>query len=75
MFSRNFYFRGYSGWALRLAKVAFGVAGVTKDVKRILVAKTTAEQDAIWKKRLRPIFLNRFMVKTFLGNPYITLID
>ncbi|WWD20259.1 hypothetical protein CI109_104735 [Kwoniella shandongensis] len=68
-FSRNFYFRGYSGWALRLAQVAFFVAGVRGDVKRLFNASSTDEQERIWRKRLRPIFLNKVMVKLFLGNP------
>jgi betaine lipid synthase len=68
-FKRNFYFRGYSGWALRLAQAAFFVAGVSGDVKRLCQATTTAEQERIWNKRLRPVLLNRVMVKGFLGNP------
>ena len=68
-FSRNFYFRGYSGWALRLAQVAFLIAGVAGDVKQICTAPSTDEQERIWQKRLRPIMLNKVMVKGFLGNP------
>nr|XP_018260370.1 betaine lipid synthase [Kwoniella dejecticola CBS 10117]OBR82528.1 betaine lipid synthase [Kwoniella dejecticola CBS 10117] len=68
-FSRNFYFRGYSGWALRLAQIAFFLSGVSKDVKKICKANTIAEQDAIWKKKIRPVFLGKWMVKLFLGNP------
>ncbi|WVQ79348.1 hypothetical protein IAT38_001445 [Cryptococcus sp. DSM 104549] len=68
-FSRNFYFRGYSGWALRLAQVAFFLAGVRGDVKRICEASTIAEQERIWTKKIRPVFLNKVMVKLFLGNP------
>ncbi|ORY34834.1 hypothetical protein BCR39DRAFT_476586 [Naematelia encephala] len=69
-FSSNFYFRGYSGWALRLAKIAFFLAGVSGDVKRLCQAPTTAEQQRIWEKKLRPILLNKIMVKGFLGNPF-----
>ncbi|OCF62173.1 betaine lipid synthase [Kwoniella mangroviensis CBS 10435] len=68
-FSRNFYFRGYSGWALRLAQIAFFLSGVRKDVKKICKASTIAEQEKIWNKKIRPIFLGRWMVKLFLGNP------
>jgi betaine lipid synthase len=32
-------------------------------------AKTVAEQERIWVKHLRPILLNKIMVKGFLGNP------
>ena len=34
-------------------------------------AKTIQEQDRIWTKRLRPVLLNKVMVKGFLGNPYV----
>ncbi|OXG17402.1 betaine lipid synthase [Cryptococcus neoformans Tu401-1] len=68
-FSRNFYFRGYSGWALRLAQIAFFIAGVRGDVKRLCQASSTAEQEKIWQKKIRPVFLNKVMVKLFLGNP------
>lgn len=68
-FKRNFYFRGYSGWALRLAQTAFFLAGVRKDVEKICAATTTVEQERIWNKKLRPILLNKLMVKGFLGNP------
>lgn len=68
-FSRNFYFRGYSGWALRLAQIAFFIAGVRGDVKRLCKATSTAEQERIWQKKIRPVFLNKVMVKLFLGNP------
>ncbi|CAK9784087.1 hypothetical protein CC85DRAFT_58115 [Cutaneotrichosporon oleaginosum] len=67
-FQRNFYFRGYSGWALRLAQVAFFLAGVRGDVQRLCKANSTAEQQRIWDKRLRPVILNRIMLKV-LGNP------
>ena len=68
-FKRNFYFRGYSGWALRLAQVAFFLAGVTRDVQEVCRASSTAEQERVWQKRLRPIIFNRIMMKGFLGNP------
>lgn len=68
-FSRNFYFRGYSGWALRLAQVAFFIAGVSGDSKRIANASSVTEQEQIWRTRLRPVLLNQVMLKGFLGNP------
>lgn len=70
-FSRNFYFRGYSGWALRLAQIAFFIAGVRGDVKRLCKATSTAEQERIWQKKIRPVFLNKAMVKLFLGNSQV----
>lgn len=68
-FSRNFYFRGYSGWALRLAQIAFTLAGVRGSVKRLCSANSIEEQERIWRTKLRPILLNKVMVKGFLGNP------
>jgi betaine lipid synthase len=44
---------------------------VRKDVKKMCQATTVAEQDRIWTKKLRPILLNKIMVKGFLGNPYV----
>lgn len=67
-FRRNFYFRGYSGWALRLAQVAFFLAGVRGSVKQLCAASSTAEQERIWKKSLRPVILNKVMLKV-LGSP------
>ena len=38
--------------ALRLAQVAFFLAGVSgSDVKRVCQASSTAEQERIWKKK------------------------
>jgi len=68
-FSRNFYYRGYSGWALRVSQVAFTLAAVTGSVKRLCRATSVAEQEAIWRNKLRPVLLNRFLMKGFLGNP------
>src|ERR1700726_1783756 len=33
--SSSFYLRGYSGWALRIARVVFALAGVSEDVARL----------------------------------------
>ncbi|KAK4686538.1 betaine lipid synthase, partial [Tremellales sp. Uapishka_1] len=68
-FKRNFYYRGYSGWALRLASVAFALAGVRRHVKALCQASSVAEQERIWKTKLRPVILNKLLVKGFLGNP------
>lgn len=67
-FSSSFYLRGYSGWALRLAKFIFKLAGVSKDVVALCNADTTAEQETIWQKKLRPVLLNPVVV-TLLKNP------
>lgn len=68
-FSSNFFLQGYSGWAIGLARVAFAVAGVSKDVKKMVTANSIAEQDLIWKKKLRPIMLNPIM-KAILGSGF-----
>jgi betaine lipid synthase len=68
-FSSNFFLRGYSGWAIRLARVVFKIAGVSKDVKKMITAASTSEQDLIWKKKLRPIMLNPAM-RFILGSGF-----
>lgn len=68
-FSSNFFLQGYSGWAIRLARAAFAMTRVTKDVKRMVTADSIAEQDLIYKKKLRPIMLNPIM-KTILGSGF-----
>jgi betaine lipid synthase len=42
-------------------------------VRRLCEAKTVEEQERIWKKHLRPVLLNKIMLKGFLGNPCVTL--
>ncbi|KAK4048434.1 hypothetical protein OIV83_004780 [Microbotryomycetes sp. JL201] len=68
-FSSAFYLRGYSGWALRLAKYAFFVGGIRKDVRAFCAAKTQEEQAEIWHSKLRPVLLSKFITKIFLSNP------
>ncbi|KDN52226.1 hypothetical protein K437DRAFT_232599 [Tilletiaria anomala UBC 951] len=68
-FDRAFYFRGYSGHALRIAKWAFQLMGVTKDVKRMCDADSVAEQQKIWDTRLRRALINRTFIRIFLSNP------
>lgn len=67
-FSSAFYMRGYSGWALRLAKWMFWFSGVSKDVQSLCTAETIEEQEYIWRKRLRPVVMNRAVV-ALLKNP------
>ncbi len=55
-------------WGIRLGKIAFAIGGVTNDVKRLVSASTTAEQDRIWTTRLRPIIMNP-VLKFILGHP------
>ncbi|KAI3619807.1 betaine lipid [Moniliophthora roreri] len=61
-FSSNFYFHGYSGWALCLARIIFRVAGVHNDIKRLCECKTLNEQVEIWKNKLKPVLLNPIIV-------------
>lgn len=67
-FSSGFYLRGYSGWALRLARFVFSVAGVSQDVERLCDCDTLEEQEHIWKEKLRPVLLNPLVV-TLLKSP------
>jgi betaine lipid synthase len=67
-FSSAFYMRGYSGWALRLAKWVFKLAGVSKEVKALCYAETLEEQERIWIENLRPVLLNKLTV-ALLKNP------
>lgn len=66
---RNFYFRGYSGHALRLAKVAFGLRGVTRHVKAMCEAPTLEEQQRIWDAKLRGVMINKTLINLFFNNP------
>lgn len=67
-FSSSFYLRGYSGLALRLARVIFTLAGVSKDVEALCDANTIEEQSKIWREKLRPVLLNPVVV-ALLKNP------
>jgi betaine lipid synthase len=68
-FASCFYLRGYSGWALRLAKFAIAFGGISKEVKAFCHAPTLAEQSAIWESKLRPVLLSKWITKLFLANP------
>ncbi len=68
-FDSNFYFRGYSGHALRLAKYAFAFMRLNKDVKRMCEADSVEEQQKIWDTRLRKALINPTMIRLFLANP------
>lgn len=61
-FHSSFYLHGYSGWALRLARVLFSMAGVSQEVKNLCNAGTLEEQTGIWKEKLRPVLLNPLVV-------------
>lgn len=67
-FSTSFYLRGYSGWALRLAKLAFWIGGLEKHVHSFCHAPTLADQRKVWDEKFRPVILSGWMVKLFLSN-------
>lgn len=67
-FSSSFYMRGYSGWALRLMRFIFSLAGASKDIKLLCSADTLEQQDEIWRNKLRPVLLNPLVV-ALLKNP------
>lgn len=69
VFDRNFYFRGYSGHALRLAKVAFALLGVGRSVQRMVTAPSVPEQAALWRKKVRWALLNPVLTRLALANP------
>ncbi|GAA5964164.1 hypothetical protein JCM3765_005359 [Sporobolomyces pararoseus] len=68
-FSDSFYMRGYSGHALRLAKTALWLTGMSKVAHEFCAAETLEEQKKIWDSKLRPVILSKFITKIFLSNP------
>lgn len=68
-FASSFYLRGYSGWALRLAKLALWFGGLTDHVDSFCSAPTIEEQKKIWDHKFRPVLLSSWVVKLFLSNP------
>lgn len=68
-FDRAFYFRGYSGHALRLAKTAFQIMGASKDVESMCTTKSLEEQKNIWDTKVRKTIINETLVRLFLSNP------
>lgn len=68
-FSSSFYLRGYSGWALRLAKIALWLGGLEKETHDFCHAPTIEAQREIWDTKFRPVILSKWIVKVFLSNP------
>jgi betaine lipid synthase len=68
-FKSSFYRRGYSGWALRLAKFAFWMGGASGAVERLCKAETIEEQQKIWNESIRPIVLKPSLIKFVAENP------
>ncbi|GAA6063494.1 hypothetical protein JCM10212_004453 [Sporobolomyces blumeae] len=69
VFSDSFYMRGYSGHALRLAKIALWMTGLTKAAHDFCSADTLEKQKKIWDDKLRPVLLSKFITRVFLANP------
>ncbi|KAG6813636.1 hypothetical protein H0H92_008872 [Tricholoma furcatifolium] len=61
-FLSAFYMRGYSGWALRVARLLFSLAGVSKHVEELCQCDTIEAQVKIWRTKLRPVLLNPAVV-------------
>ncbi|GAA5888436.1 hypothetical protein JCM6882_008619 [Rhodosporidiobolus microsporus] len=68
-FDSNFYLRGYSGHALRIASWALKLAGVSNSAHKMCTASTLEEQRSIWQKKIRPVLLSGFMTRFVLANP------
>ncbi|KAJ3713291.1 hypothetical protein C8R42DRAFT_698973 [Lentinula raphanica] len=66
--TKPFYLHGYSGWALRFARIIFRMAGVSKDVERLCECETLDEQVQIWQQKIRPVILNPAIV-ALMRNP------
>jgi betaine lipid synthase len=64
----SFYTRGYSGWALKLARLVFACAGVSTHVEDMCNCDTLDDQVAIWRSKIRPVLLNP-IVMAFMRNP------
>lgn len=60
--SSSFYLHGYSGWALRLARCVFSIAGVSRYVEQMCQSDTLEEQATIWKEKVRPVLLSPVVV-------------
>lgn len=68
-FDRAFYFRGYSGHALRLAKTVFQLLGAQKNVERMCTTTSLEEQKKIWDTKVRKTIINETLIRLFLSNP------
>jgi betaine lipid synthase len=49
--------------------MAFALAAVRGSVQKLCQATSVEEQETIWRKKLRPVLLNKVLMKGFLGNP------
>lgn len=67
-FSHKFYKTGYSGLALVLFEWWARVNGVAKDAEAMCSARTIAEQEKIWKEKLRPALFSP-VIRRIMDNP------
>lgn len=67
--SRGLYDTGSTRWALRLTRWVFGMFGVQEDIKNLCAAKTLAEQQTIWKNKIRPALFNPIVTRILIANP------
>jgi betaine lipid synthase len=49
--------------------MAFALAAVRGNVQKLCQATSVEEQETIWRRKLRPVLLNKVLMKGFLGNP------
>lgn len=68
-FADSFYLHGYSGWALRLAKYALWISGLSGQVETFCTAPTLDVQRKLWVSKFRPVILSRLIVNVFLASP------
>lgn len=67
--TRGLYDTGSTRWALRLSRWVFSMFGVTKDIEAMCASKTLAEQQAIWKTKIRPALFNPIVTRILVANP------
>ncbi|KAK9452997.1 hypothetical protein V1511DRAFT_463368 [Dipodascopsis uninucleata] len=66
---RGLYDTGSTRWAIRIARWAFKLAGVSEEVKKLCSAKTMSEQRSIWANKIRPAIVNPWFARVILNNP------
>ena len=54
---------------MRIAKWLFWATGISGDVEKLCEAKTLDEQDEIWRRSLRKVFIEGWFVKWLVNNP------
>ncbi|TFK86202.1 hypothetical protein K466DRAFT_600529 [Polyporus arcularius HHB13444] len=62
------YETGGTRIAVKLSKWLFRLLGLSREVRRMCSAKTLREQRAIWRTRLRPVVLNKYLSYLVVAN-------